>query len=196
MNKEVALLLGVEHLEPAQFGPIRPGHVDHAGIAHLPAHFGVTGGLIKDNVEIAVGHGHHFDNRFRLQIVVAEKFCRLHFEPLARHGDHGFLFGMIFTGALALFIHQLLDTGCVHRQAALPGHELGKVQGEAVRVIQFKGIGTGNAAARLECGDLAREQCGELAFKRSAAHGAREQALLIGGQGGNEVRLTAGHEAR
>ena len=42
------------------------------------------------------------------------------------------------AGAGFLLVHQLIEARDINGQAALAGHQLGEVEGEAVGVVEFK----------------------------------------------------------
>src|SRR5712691_3606628 len=43
--------------------------------------------------------------------------------------------------SLALFFHEPVEVGCVHRETSLTSHQLGQVERETVRIVQLESQG-------------------------------------------------------
>ena len=81
MDKNIAALLRIDHTQLANFGPIVPGHMNQSLIAHLSAHPGVERRAIHNDIHFIrfFARENGFDDCFRLEKIVAEKFRRRDF---------------------------------------------------------------------------------------------------------------------
>ena len=114
-----------------------------AAIAHLATHFGIEGGLVRDDEENALslvhfGHG----GGGGILGVAGELGHLLGLEVQGAH--HLLLLGSL--GALALLLHELVEADGIHLQPALAGHEGGQVNRESVGIVQLEGEIAGNLA--------------------------------------------------
>ncbi len=76
MDVSRTLLLRVQHPQSADLAPVVSGHVNHARVADLAAHFGVAGRAIENEVELVglLPGQDSFHHRLRFQIVKADEF--------------------------------------------------------------------------------------------------------------------------
>ena len=147
----VAGLLGVDH------APELAAAGEFAGVAELAAHLGVAGGGVEHHGGLVLEADDFEHARGRLQCVVAE-------EARGRLGlDLGQLDdGLLLRGAGAglLLLHQGVEAGHVHGQAALAGHQLGEVEGEALFVIKAEREGAGDLGSTPAPGVVSRALAG------------------------------------
>ena len=87
MNKNVAALLRIDHAQLTDLRPIVPRNVKQPSVADLPAHLRVERRLIENDVYFFrfFARQNRFDDRFRLEKIVSEKFSRLALARLLRH---------------------------------------------------------------------------------------------------------------
>ena len=155
-------VFAVEEMEPGLAGLLGVGDVplaaaegDDGGIADLAAHLGVAGGLIKDDGGAVLDLGDLGDLGLRAEGVVADESRRVVGTDVGKGDD---LLLLRRARAVALFFHQLLETGAVDGQAAFAGHELREVEREALLVIEAEGDSARDGAADLELAGFVFEE--------------------------------------
>src|SRR5690606_26588568 len=88
-----------------------------------------------------------------------------------------------------LGLERLVETGRVHRVSAFTGHELQQVDREAVGVVKAEGIASADRASN-GGGTLRARRRRQLLEPRHALVYRREESLLFGARGVNEVLAT------
>ena len=143
MHAHTVFALGVEH-----FNLLAGGGVDQlAVVAHLTAHFSVERSLSQHdlvvfavlllNVAIAQDVGFHAER------VVAHEFLFAFVDGLPVGSFHG---GSV-ASTLLLLLHFGIELGVIEIHAFLLEDEFGKVQGEAVGVVEHEGLHTADAVS-------------------------------------------------
>ena len=133
---------------------------DDAVVGHLAAHLGVEGGLVQHHDGLHAGHellgllvlhhqGHHL-GAVNGGVVIAHKLGLGHVLAELHAGPAQIAQGLPgLPGALALLVHLIVELRLVQLHALLLHHLQGQVDGEAVGVIQLKGVGAGEGALPL-----------------------------------------------
>ena len=125
-------------------------------VPNLTAHLGVEWRPIENNVYFArlFARQNCVDNRFRLEEIVTEEFRRLGLQ--LSFFDTDFLLLLCLACAIALFIHQSLESSDINSEPTLARHQFGEIERKTVRVIKFKRELAGNRDSNGERGRLAR----------------------------------------
>ena len=129
-------------------------------VGHLAAHLGIEGGLVQHPDGLDAGHDflsllvlHHQSHHLGVVnggVVIAHKLrlghvlAELHAGPAQVTQS---LTGL--AGTLALLVHLLVELSLIQLHALLLHHLQGQVDGEAIGIIQLKGVGTGEGALPL-----------------------------------------------
>src|SRR5437762_942259 len=106
------------------------GDMEQPVVANLSPHFRVTWRPIEDDIELVrrASRQHCLNDRFRLQKIVAEEFCRRDIELSVFELDRLFL--LTFARPLALLIHELFEPRHIDSQAMLATHQLSEIERE------------------------------------------------------------------
>src|SRR4030095_15037461 len=130
MNNDIAVFLRVVHAQLPNFSPIVSRNVDYSTVPDLTAHLRVTWRLIQNDTDFVrfVAGQNGFNNRFSLQKIVSEKFCRCEFPSL----DTDFLLFLSLAGTVALPLHQSLKSSNIDDEPALARHQFRQVKGKTV----------------------------------------------------------------
>ena len=82
MNENVATLLRIDHAQLTDFSPIVSRNMKQSSIADLPAHLGIEGRPIENDIKFVrfFARQNGFNHRLRLKKIVTKKFCRLDFQ--------------------------------------------------------------------------------------------------------------------
>src|SRR6266567_2001115 len=123
MNENVAALLRIDDAQLTNFSPVVSRNVQQSTISHLTAHLGVERRAINNDIYFVrlFAEENGFNDCFRLEKVVTEKFRRRGFQ--LSFFDTDFLPFLSLACALALLLHQLLESNNIDSQAALPRHQ-------------------------------------------------------------------------
>ena len=135
-------------------------HAQRAVVGGLAAHLGIEGGLVQHHDGLHAGHellgllvlhhqGHHL-GVVNGGVVIAHKLGLGHILAELHAGPAQIAQGLPgLPGALALLVHLIVELRLVQLHALLLHHLQGQVDGEAVGVIQLKGVGAGEGALPL-----------------------------------------------
>ena len=135
---------GLANLLHTNDGAAVATHGKGTAVAHLTTHFSIEGSLVGNDKEDAIGLVHLGHRGGGGILGVAGEFGHLlGLEVQSAH--HLLLLGGL--GALALLLHEGIETLGVHLQATLAGHEGGQVNRETVGIVQLEGEIAGNLAA-------------------------------------------------
>ena len=130
MQKGVAGFLGVRNL------PLLVADSERARVAHLAAHFGVKRCAIKHNTGALLFLNHFKDGGLGGQLIKPNEL-RLCTGADTRDANH-FLF-LRCPRPFPLLFHEDFESGGIHAQAGLAGHQFGEIEREAVCVVEFEG---------------------------------------------------------
>ena len=172
------VLLDVGHHETAV------AHEDHAVVGDLTAHFGVEGGLVQNNDALfaagngagdLIAHAHSQNLGVAVILGVADKGGGGVVQPQV-DACPGQIAQRLpgFPGANLLLLHQLGKCRLVQGHILVSHHFQGQVNGEAVGIVQFEGVGAGEL--RLSLGLMLCQHIGE---NRHAAVDGTGKVLLL-----------------
>src|SRR5438132_13598678 len=110
MNKNITSLLCVRDTKLANLSPVVSGNMKQATIADLSAHLGIARRSIENDVDLFrfLARQNRLNNRFRLEKIIPEKFCRRDLQT-SLFNAYRFFF-LRLTRTRALLFHQFFKT--------------------------------------------------------------------------------------